>query len=102
MSLRSLFQLQSLVGRRWLHRPWRHPGREELIKAALEDAYKRLVVPQVQRQTRALLTKTAEEASITVFLENLRALLLAPPHRGHTLLAIDPGFKHGCKLAVLS
>ena len=97
-----LFQLQSLVGRRWLHRPLRHPGREELIKAALEDAYKRLVVPQVQRQTRAALTKSAEEASITVFLENLRALLLAPPHRGHTLLAIDPGFKHGCKLAVLS
>ena len=87
-----LHQLQGLVGRRWLHKPWRHAGREELIKAALEDAYKRLVVPQVQRQTRAALTKTAEEASITVFLENLRALLLAPPHRGQTLLAIDPGF----------
>ena len=96
-----LHQLQGLVGRRWLHRPWRHAAREELIKAALEDAYKRLVVPQVQRQTRAALTKAAEEASITVFLENLRALLLAPPCRGDTLLAIDPGFKHGCKLAVL-
>ena len=51
---------------------------------------------------RSLLTKQAEEASIRVFLSNLRSLLLTPPHRNSTVLSIDPGFSHGCKLAVLS
>ena len=73
------------------------------MKASLEDAYKRMIVPLVQRQTRAALTRAAEEASITVFLENLRSLLLAPPCRSlaSSLLVIDPGFRHGCKVAVL-
>ena len=56
----------------------------------------------VQRRTRAGLTRAAEEASISVFLSNLRCLLLTPPHRNTTVLAIDPGFAHGCKVAVLS
>ena len=96
-----LLQLQGLVGRRWLHRPGSSKEREDMIKTSFEDAYKRLVVPLVQRQARTGLTRTAEEASIEVFLSNLRSLLLAPPLRSTSLLAVDPGFRHGCKLAVL-
>ena len=76
--------------------------RRRTVEESLEDAYKRLITPLVQRQTRAELKRTAEEASISVFISNLRNLLLAPPHRDATVLALDPGFKHGCKLAVLS
>jgi len=97
-----LHQLQAFVQRRWLNRGNFSELREAMIKASLDDAYKRLICPLVQRQTRASLTKTAEEASISVFLSNLRSLLLTPPHRGQTLLSIDPGFSHGCKVAILS
>eukprot|EP00092_Neocalanus_flemingeri_P032376 GFUD01035199.1.p1 GENE.GFUD01035199.1~~GFUD01035199.1.p1 ORF type:complete len:863 (-),score=296.98 GFUD01035199.1:64-2652(-) len=97
-----LHQLQAHVQRRWLNCGNFSEIREAMIKSCLEDAYKRLVCPLVQRQTRAALTKTAEEASISVFLSNLRSLLLSPPHRGHTLLSLDPGFSHGCKVAILS
>jgi len=97
-----LHQLQAFVQRRWLNRGNFSQLREDMIKSSLEDAYKRLICPLVQRQTRATLTKAAEEASISVFLSNLRSLLLTPPHRGKTLLAIDPGFAHGCKVVVLS
>ena len=97
-----LYQLQGFVKKRWLSRGNYSQLRESMIKISLEDAYKRLICPLVQRQTRAALTKAAEEASISVFLSNLRSLLLTPPHRDHTLLSIDPGFSHGCKVVVLS
>ena len=93
-------QIKKSVQKRW-------PGkfsamRSKLIDESLDDGYKRLISPLAQRKTRASLTKAAEEASIDVFLSNLRSLLLTPPHRGNIVLAIDPGFSHGCKVAVLS
>jgi len=97
-----LYQLQGFVQKRWLNRGNNSKLREEMIKSSLEDAYKRLICPLVQRHTRAALLKSAEEASISVFLSNLRSLLLTPPHRGHAVLSLDPGFSHGCKVAVLS
>jgi len=99
---RFLYQLQGFVQKRWLSLGNFSQLRDSMIKTSLEDAYKRLICPLVQRQTRAALTKSAEEASISVFLSNLRSLLLTPPHRDHTLLSIDPGFSHGCKVVVLS
>lgn len=60
------------------------------------------VQPYVTRQIRAELTKTAEKASIEVFAENLKQLLLMGPVKGKRILGVDPGFVNGCKLAVIS
>ena len=95
-------QIKKSVQNRWLRSGKHSVERTKLVDDSLEDAYKRLIAPLVQRKTRASLTKAAEEASILVFLSNLRSLLLTPPHRGSTVMAIDPGFSHGCKVAVLS
>lgn len=95
-------QLQNFVQRKWINAGRFNPTRVDLIKASLDDAYKRLISPLVQRQMRSNLTKTAEEASVSVFSSNLRSLLLTTPYRGQNLLAIDPGFSNGCKLSVLS
>ncbi|XP_064489482.1 S1 RNA-binding domain-containing protein 1-like [Ornithodoros turicata] len=73
-----------------------------LIDAAVDDAYSRLLVPYIQRHVRSSLTKEAEKESVNVFRSNLRQLLLTPPIRGHTVMGIDPGFRHGCKIAVVS
>ncbi|KAH9382269.1 hypothetical protein HPB48_011946 [Haemaphysalis longicornis] len=73
-----------------------------LVRAAVEDAYTRLLEPHLFRTIRSRLTKEAEKESVRVFRCNLRQLLLTPPVRGHAVLGIDPGFKHGCKLAAVS
>lgn len=73
-----------------------------LIDTSVEDAYSRLLEPHLCRHIRSSLTKEAEKESVNVFRSNLRQLLLTPPVRGHTVLGIDPGYKHGCKVAVVS
>src|SRR5699024_10065871 len=72
-----------------------------LLKTAIEDSFKRLIEPSVEREIRNLLTEIGEEQAITVFSENLRNLLLQPPLRGRMILAVDPAFRTGCKLAVV-
>ncbi|MCL2015218.1 MAG: RNA-binding transcriptional accessory protein [Defluviitaleaceae bacterium] len=74
---------------------------EQFIKAAIIDSYKRLTAPAVEREIRAALTEQAEEGAIKVFGENLRQLLMQPPIKGRAVLAIDPGFRTGCKWAVV-
>ena len=74
----------------------------ELLKAAIEDSYKRLIQPSVEREIRNRLTEIAEEQAISVFSENLRNLLLQPPLKGRTILGVDPAFRTGCKLAVVN
>jgi uncharacterized protein len=71
------------------------------MENALADSYKRLTAPAVEREIRATLTEQAEEGAIRVFAENLRQLLMQPPVKDHVVLAIDPGFRTGCKLAVV-
>jgi len=73
---------------------------EDLL-AARKDSYGRLIFPAVQRETRRELTKMADEHAIGVFATNLRSLLLQPPMRGQTVLGIDPGYRTGCKVAVV-
>jgi len=73
----------------------------EFMEASLADSYKRLTAPAVEREIRTALTEQAEEGAIRVFAENLRQLLLQPPVKDHVVLAIDPGFRTGCKLAVV-
>ena len=71
------------------------------IKEAIEDAYKRLIAPSIEREIRSELTEVGEEAAIDNFGKNLEALLLTPPMKEKVVLAFDPGFVNGCKLAVV-
>ena len=72
-----------------------------LLKEAAEDSLKRLLLPSVEREIRKELTEKAEEQAIHIFSENLRNLLLQPPMKGKVVLALDPAYRTGCKLAVL-
>lgn len=73
----------------------------QLVEAAALDAYKKSLLPAVQREVRASLTEQASEQAITVFASNLRQLLLQPPMKGMITLGLDPGFRTGCKVAVV-
>ncbi|MEW5871660.1 MAG: Tex family protein [Chloroflexota bacterium] len=71
------------------------------LQEAVLDAAERLLLPAIERDVRRELTKKAETHAITIFAENLRALLGLPPLAGHTVLGLDPGFRTGCKVAVV-
>ncbi|SOC18547.1 uncharacterized protein SAMN05880501_110145 [Ureibacillus xyleni] len=71
------------------------------VKEAIEDSYKRLIQPSIERELRNELTEKAEEQAIHIFSENLRSLLLQPPLRGKVVLGVDPAYRTGCKLAVV-
>jgi uncharacterized protein len=71
------------------------------VRAAVADGYKRLLAPAIERDLRAELTERAEQHALMVFAANLRRLLLQPPLRGKVVLGIDPGYRSGCKLAVI-
>ncbi|WP_047985439.1 Tex family protein [Ornithinibacillus californiensis] len=72
-----------------------------IIKTAIEDSYKRLIEPSIEREIRSGLTEQAEEQAISVFGTNLKNLLLQPPLKGKTILGVDPAYRTGCKLAVI-
>jgi len=74
----------------------------DLLRAAIADGYKRLLFPSLEREIRNQLTENAEKQAIRVFGLNLRQLLLAAPLVGHTVMGLDPGYRTGCKLAVIS
>ena len=71
------------------------------IIETIEDSYKRLIAPSIEREVRNYLTEKAEEGAIKVFGENLKQLLMQPPIKDKVVLAIDPGFRTGCKIAVI-
>ena len=73
----------------------------EQLKEAIADSFKRLIFPSIEREIRNALTEKGEAGAITVFKENLKALLLQPPIKGKTVMGYDPGFRTGCKIAVL-
>ena len=73
----------------------------EFIKAACEDAYDRLIYPSLEREARSALTESACEGAIGQFALNLKPLLLQPPVKGHVTMGLDPGYAHGCKVAVV-
>lgn len=74
----------------------------EHIRQAITDGYKRLLFPSLERELRTQLTENAEQQAIRVFGLNLRQLLLQPPFAGHTVMGLDPGYRTGCKIAVVS
>lgn len=73
----------------------------DIVKEAILDSYKRLIGPSIEREIRSDLTEVGEEAAIDNFGKNLEALLLTPPMKERVVLAFDPGFVNGCKLAVV-
>ena len=73
----------------------------EYVRTAIADSYKRLIAPSVENEIRSLMTDEAQEASIKVFSQNLSGLLLQPPVRNHIVLGFDPGYRTGCKTAVV-
>ncbi|MEH7590061.1 Tex family protein [Priestia megaterium] len=79
----------------------RDSSAEGYIISAIEDAYKRLIEPSIEREIRKELSEKAEERAIHIFSENLRKLLLQPPLKGKVVLGVDPAFRTGCKLAVV-
>ena len=73
----------------------------EIVLRAAKDGYKRLIAPSIERELRNGLTEKGEEQAIKVFKQNLHSLLLQPPVKGQIVLGVDPGFRTGCKLAVV-
>lgn len=74
---------------------------KEYKAIAVADAYKRLIFPAMEREIRKTLTENADEQAIKVFGTNLRNLLLQPPLAGHVIMGLDPGYRMGCKMAVI-
>ncbi len=74
---------------------------EELLRNVIEDAYKRLIAPSIEREVRAEMTEKGEQQAISIFAGNLRSLLLQAPIKGRRVLGVDPAFRTGCKLAVV-
>ncbi|MFL0451676.1 MULTISPECIES: Tex-like N-terminal domain-containing protein [Bacillus] len=92
-NIRFYLDKQVLKGKQTTARPY--------IEVAIDDAYKRLIQPSIEREIRKELTEKAEEQAIHIFAENLRKLLLQPPMKGKRVLGVDPAFRTGCKLAVV-
>ncbi|KAM7028007.1 S1 RNA-binding domain-containing protein 1 [Passerculus sandwichensis] len=90
------------VNERWRPKQFLKPDFMRLLRSSVEDAYKRLIYPLLCREFRSKLTSDAEKESVMMFGRNLRQLLLTSPVRGRALMGVDPGYKHGCKLAIIS
>lgn len=78
-----------------------NPNTSPALKEAVDDSYKRLIAPAIEREIRNSLTEKAEDGAISVFGKNLEQLLMQPPITGQTVLGWDPAFRTGCKLAVV-
>ncbi|AGK51974.1 Tex family protein [Bacillus sp. 1NLA3E] len=85
--------------RKWIKVP--HSVTVQLVTEAIEDGYKRLIQPSIEREIRNELTDKGEEQAIHIFSENLRKLLLQPPLKGKVVLGLDPAYRTGCKLSVV-
>ncbi len=74
---------------------------DDILKAVIDDSYKRLIAPAIEREVRNELTDKAEDGAIKIFGQNLKQLILQPPIKDKVVLALDPGYKNGCKTAVV-
>lgn len=89
----------------WLNRnvirKYTAPQIQTVLASVIEDSYKRLIAPSIEREVRGEMTEKAEEHAISIFSVNLRNLLLSPPVHGQVVLGVDPAYRTGCKLAVI-
>ncbi len=74
---------------------------KDYLDRTIDDSYKRLIAPSIEREIRAALTERAEEEAIKIFAQNTKNLLMVPPVKGARIISIDPGYRTGCKVAVL-
>lgn len=93
-------RILSIMWKEWIPAIGSSPSITE-VKQAIEDSYKRLIQPSIERELRGELTEKAEAQAIHIFSENLRNLLLQPPMKGKYVLGVDPAYRTGCKLAVV-
>ncbi|MEH7110341.1 Tex family protein [Bacillus sp. JJ1764] len=91
--------IRAYLSKRWIKKE--HSPAAPVVLEAIEDSYKRLIQPSIEREIRNELTEKAEEQAIHIFSENLRNLLLQPPLKGKMVLGVDPAYRTGCKLAVV-
>jgi protein Tex len=89
----------SYLSRKWVR--VQHSPAAPIVIEAIEDSYKRLIQPSIEREIRGELTDKGEEQAIHIFSENLRNLLLQPPLKGKVVIGVDPAYRTGCKLAVV-
>lgn len=89
----------SYLSRKWIRN--QHSPAAPIVIEAMEDSYKRLIQPSIEREIRSELTEKGEEQAIHIFSENLRNLLLQPPLKGKVVIGVDPAYRTGCKLAVV-
>ncbi|NMD72558.1 RNA-binding transcriptional accessory protein [Bacillus sp. DNRA2] len=91
--------IQTYLIKKWIKNP--NSITVSIVTEAIEDGYKRLIQPSIEREIRSELTEKAEGQAIHIFSENLRNLLLQPPLKGKIVLGLDPAYRTGCKLAVV-
>ena len=96
-----IFERDWLLAMRREFRPDRRSPLSEQLEQAMADAAQRLLLPAIERDVRRTLSEEAETHAIAVFAKNLRGLISQPPLSGHTVIAIDPAYRTGCKVAVL-
>jgi uncharacterized protein len=89
----------SYLSKKWIRNQYSPAA--AIVLEAIEDSYKRLIQPSIEREIRSDLTEKAEEQAIHIFSENLRNLLLQPPLKGKVVIGVDPAYRTGCKLAVV-
>ncbi|XP_006736732.1 S1 RNA-binding domain-containing protein 1 [Leptonychotes weddellii] len=101
-NIRNIQHHQAFLFCRWRPRGFARPELMKILHNSLDDSFKRLIYPLLCREFRAKLTSDAEKESVMMFGRNLRQLLLTSPVPGRTMMGVDPGYKHGCKLAIIS
>ena len=92
-------QILHMIQREYMHQPSIY---EEAMRQAIEDSWKRLLSPSMERELRSQMTEMAEQQAISIFGTNLKQLLLQAPLAGYTVMGLDPGYRTGCKMAVVS
>ena len=101
LKVRVSVDAEAAIARLGRHAPRRHGTFADALDDAIADGYKRLMAPSLERGVRAELTERAQRDAIRVFAQNTRSLLLQRPVRGARIIALDPGYRMGCKVAVL-
>lgn len=102
--LRVGVEVDPVLTQRLIEKDWAPESTHTLysyLQSVIQDAWKRLLHPALEREVRTTLTEVAEEQAIHIFAENLKSLLLQPPLKGKVVLGVDPAYRTGCKLAVI-
>lgn len=101
LKVRVVFEEEIIKNKIYSHMKVNNSDCNKFIYESIEDSLKRLIIPSVLREIRKELSEVAEDGAIVIFKENLKSLLMQPPIKGKNVMAIDPGFRTGCKVCIL-